>query len=302
MKIIMVHGINQTDKDPETLKKIWIEAFLEGVFQAHIPNVPATTEFEFIYYGDLVKDYLNPPTSNKVLFDLQTNGFHAFEKNVNDLSLDEQDILINIADSMDGHSTDEMGTLPIEAIPVNLKSTLTPYSFIDKGAKALIKITSRFQKFHTWVLKIFAKEANLFLENEQYRSQVREKLLTEIKKDPSKEIVLVGHSLGSAVCLDALQHLNSSYKISRFVTLGSPLGIPVFYDYFKDRTKPSSLKGDWFNFYDTDDFVSAYLLTNPPYNVKPEIQNLRAKTQYFQPHYIVGYLDDALVVKKILGV
>lgn len=302
MKIIMVHGINQTDKDPETLKKIWIEAFLEGVFQAHIPNVPAATEFEFIYYGDLVKDYSNTSTSNKVLFDLQTSGFHAFEKNFNDLSLDEQDILINIADTMDGDSTDEMGTLPIEGIPVNLKNTLTPYSFIDKGAKALIKITSRFQKLHTWVLKIFAKEANLFLENEQYRTKVGERLLSKIKEDSKEEIVLVGHSLGSAVCLDALQHLNSSYKISRLVTLGSPLGIPVFYDYFKDRTKPSSLKGDWFNFYDTDDFVSAYLLTNPPYNVKPEIQNLRAKTQYFQPHYIVGYLDDALVVKKILGV
>lgn len=303
MKIIMVHGINQSDKDPETLKKIWIDAFLEGIFQAQIPDVLGNAKFELVFYGDLVKKYMRKPVSYKSLLDLQTRGLHAFLENTGELCSNEQQVLINIAEQIEGEANiGYQDQLSIDAISKNLKSILSPTALTDRFAKAIVKITSHYQKLHTWVLKLFAKEANLFLHNEQYRMEIRKLLLSKIKEEADEEIVLVGHSLGSVACLDALQHLESQFKIARFVSLGSPLGIPIFYNFFEHRDKPAALIGDWINFYAADDFVSAYLLSNPPFNVSPEIKNLRANTQYFQPHHIVGYLDDAHVGKTILGI
>ncbi|MFW1985619.1 esterase/lipase family protein [Acinetobacter guillouiae] len=293
MKIIMVHGINQADKDPDTLKHIWVTAFLDGVFQAGLTKIPETTKIEFVYYGDKVKLYLDNDKSDNGLFDLRTRGLHAFTLNIEGLNTDEKAILESIANNLDDEET-----LPEDVIPKNI---LVPSSFKDKVAKAIIKITSHYGKIHTWGLKNFAREASLYLNNVKYRNEVKAKLLEKIEENQDEDVVLIGHSLGSVVCFDVMQNLDPKYKISRFITLGSPLGIPVFYNFFNNRNKPLSLKGEWINFYDTDDFVAAYLLKNPPYTVQPEIQNIRAKTQYFQPHFIVGYLDDALVAQKILG-
>ncbi len=303
MKIIMVHGINQSDKDPETLKKIWIDAFLEGIFQAQIPDVLGTAKFELVFYGDLVKKYMRKPVSYKSLLDLQTRGLHAFLENTSELCANEQQVLINIAEQIaDDASVGHQELLSIEAISANLKTILSPAALTDRFAKAIVKITSHYEKLHTWVLKLFAKEANLFLHNEQYRTEIRNLLLSKIQEETDEEIVLVGHSLGSVVCFDALQHLENPFKIARFVSLGSPLGIPIFYNFFPHRYRPEALIGEWINFYAADDFVSAFLLSNPPYEVCPEIKNLKANTQYFQPHHIVSYLDDVQVGKTILGI
>lgn len=302
MKIIMVHGTNQEDKDPATLKQIWVTAFLDGVFQAGLSKVPETTKIEFVYYGDKVKFYSGNKKSDSGIFDLRTRGLHAFTHNIEGLSAEEKVILESIADNIDGESIDSQETISRDSIPKSLENILVPLSIKDRVAKAIIKITSRYGKIHTWGLKIFAKEASLYINNAKYRNEVKARLLEKIEESQEEEIVLVGHSLGSVVCFDVMQNLDTKYSISRFIFLGSPLGIPVFYDFFSNRSKPQSLKGDWVNFYDIDDFVAAYLLKNPPYAINPEILNVRAKTQYFQPHFIVGYLDDALVAQKILGV
>lgn len=156
---------------------------------------------------------------------------------------------------------------------------------LNRVLKAIIKITKNFEKLHSKVLKIFAKEASLFLNNEVYRSKVRERLLDKILDELDEEIILVGHSLGSVVCLETLHHLESKVSIARFVCLGSPLGTPIFHKFFKNKEKPEVLKGDWYNIYDVDDFVSSFLLTNPPYQVIPKIINVEAKTKYFQAHH-----------------
>lgn len=302
MKIIMVHGTNQSNKNPETLKDIWITAFLDGVFQAGLSNIPNSAKIEFVYYGDKVNEYSVKESSNTGIYDLRTRGLHAFSLNIDGLSPDEKAILESIADNLDDKNLDDQETLRIDGIPKSLENEFVPFALKDRVAKAIIKITSRYPKIHTWGLKKFAEEASLYLNNVNYRNEVKARLMEKIEENEDEEVVLIGHSLGSVVCFDVMRSLDPKYKIARFISLGSPLGIPVFYNFFVNRKKPTSLKGGWFNFYDIDDFVAAYQLNNPPYDVHPEIKNLRAKTQYFQPHFVVGYLDDALVAEKILGI
>lgn len=74
---------------------------MEGVYQAKIPNMTTKTKNEFVYYGDIVSENLNKDSSDKKLYDLQTSGLHALTLNSSGLSLDEQEVLISIAESID---------------------------------------------------------------------------------------------------------------------------------------------------------------------------------------------------------
>jgi pimeloyl-ACP methyl ester carboxylesterase len=73
------------------------------------------------------------------------------------------------------------------------------------------------------------------------------------------EIVLVGHSLGSVVAIDLLDHLPVELKVKRFITIGSPAGSMFIHEKTERLLKrfPYGTVGDWSNLLGRADVVTA---------------------------------------------
>jgi predicted alpha/beta hydrolase family esterase len=82
-----------------------------------------------------------------------------------------------------------------------------------------------------------------------------------------KKIMLIAHSMGSIIAYDVLYELKKEIEIETFVTIGSPLGLPMIiskffeehqieYDSSTKRPTPEGLKS-WYNFADIDDGIAS---------------------------------------------
>jgi len=77
--------------------------------------------------------------------------------------------------------------------------------------------------------------------------------------------MLIAHSMGSIIAYDVLLKNQDKLNIDTFVTIGSPLGIPVVIEKIKKEHKfrssaktlptPESIKGKWINLYDPEDKI-----------------------------------------------
>ncbi|MCS3876431.1 pimeloyl-ACP methyl ester carboxylesterase [Gordonia amarae] len=75
----------------------------------------------------------------------------------------------------------------------------------------------------------------------------------------SGDIILIGHSLGSVIAIDLLDHLPEKVHVRRFITLGSPAGSEALHDGSDRILKhfPYARVDDWSNFLDCWDLVTA---------------------------------------------
>ncbi|MET9329343.1 hypothetical protein [Tsukamurella sp. NPDC003166] len=102
------------------------------------------------------------------------------------------------------------------------------------------------------------KQVQNYLTDEGVRATVLQHILDELPTDDG-DIVLVGHSLGSIIAIDLLDHLPPDLHVRRFVTIGSPGGNETLHR-APDRILrrfPYSRVGDWSNFIDPLDPVTA---------------------------------------------
>ncbi len=59
------------------------------------------------------------------------------------------------------------------------------------------------------------------------KKEFRLRLLEKLEKYKKYHIMLIAHSMGSIIAYDTLMEINKKYKIDYFITIGSPLGLPV---------------------------------------------------------------------------
>lgn len=101
------------------------------------------------------------------------------------------------------------------------------------------------------------KQVKNYLTDEGLRGAVLQRILDDLHH--IDEIVLIGHSLGSVIAIDLLDHLPESVHVRRFITVGSPAGTPALYRNSQRILKrfPYSRVDDWSNFLDPLDGVTA---------------------------------------------
>lgn len=99
------------------------------------------------------------------------------------------------------------------------------------------------------------------------RDALRGELADVIRKHRKKKILLIAHSMGSILAYDVLTREVPEVEIEYFLTIGSPLGLPVVkkkifeekgMSFQKEKTAPSPeniLKG-WYNFSDLNDPIA----------------------------------------------
>ncbi|MEV0948400.1 hypothetical protein [Rhodococcus sp. NPDC049939] len=94
-----------------------------------------------------------------------------------------------------------------------------------------------------------------YVRNEPLRGAVLRYLLDQ---DFGNEIILIGHSLGSVIAIDLLDHLPESVHVRRFLTIGSPASAPSLHEGSERLLKrfPYARVDTWSNFFNPRDLVT----------------------------------------------
>ncbi|WP_280764119.1 hypothetical protein [Prescottella agglutinans] len=94
-----------------------------------------------------------------------------------------------------------------------------------------------------------------YVRDESLRGAVLRYLLGH---DFGDEIVLIGHSLGSVIAIDLLDHLPEKVHVRRFITIGSPAAAPSLHEGSERLLKkfPYARVDDWSNIFNPRDVVT----------------------------------------------
>ncbi|MDK3256604.1 hypothetical protein [Blastococcus capsensis] len=100
-------------------------------------------------------------------------------------------------------------------------------------------------------------QVDRYIDNDGLRGAILRRVLEALPAEG--DLVLVGHSLGSVVAIDLLDHLPPSLRVRRLVTLGSPAGSTFIHEKCERLLKrfPYGLVEDWANVYGRGDVVTA---------------------------------------------
>ena len=96
-----------------------------------------------------------------------------------------------------------------------------------------------------------------YVGDEALRGAVLRHVLAQLPSG-AHDLVLIGHSLGSLIAIDLLDHLPDRFRVRRFLTLGSPAGSPVLHRNGNRMARrfPYSRVDDWTNVLDVRDVVT----------------------------------------------
>lgn len=99
------------------------------------------------------------------------------------------------------------------------------------------------------------KQASNYVNNDNLRCRVLRRVLREL--NASGDLVIVGHSLGSLIAIDLLDHLPGGITVQRLVTIGSPAGHRVLHGKTNRlvRKFPISRVRSWANLWSARDPV-----------------------------------------------
>lgn len=282
MKLIFIHGRAQEGKDPEKLKRQWTASLKEGLSKRNL-EIPDHVEIVFPYYGDLLYDLVEEIKRSGSLKDIIERGvtnqqdavfFHDFL-----LELAENANISNeeLLKSYNGNIR-ERGPLNWEWIQAILRA-------LDKTPIGSLS------------LKRFTYDVFVYCKFRAVSKKINELVCTEITNEPS---VVVAHSLGSVVAYNILRE-NSEWNISKFITIGSPLGVEsVQNSIIPPLSMPECVQNGWFNAYDDQDVVALRALDEATFPITPPIVNFGNVHNHTDNHHgIEGYLNDPKVAKQI---
>ncbi|PPF66530.1 hypothetical protein C5E16_11285 [Clavibacter michiganensis] len=141
-------------------------------------------------------------------------------------------------------------------------------------------------------------QAHNYATDAQIRAQVLNLILDRIPA--GRDIVLVGHSLGSVIAADLLRRLPAETRVTGFVTIGSPLAHgSVNVDKLRDvLQEPPANLGWWVNFWNFGDPVSAHRGLS---SVFPWLVDFRIDTRQFgiPAHAAAAYLAHRAVAAAV---
>ncbi len=168
-------------------------------------------------------------------------------------------------------------------------------------------------------LERFVKDTAAYFYDDKLRQQMRARLLDIIRRLGEEPFVLVAHSQGTMIAYDVLHELGERCTVSRFVTLGSPLGIQEVQDGLKHLLGVKSKGGlpipkgvhRWDNFAARFDPVAADPVLADDFDRGKEILRDHSidnpytwRIKGFNPHDSRGYLanpDVRGVVYRAVG-
>lgn len=242
--IIAVHGLGNKPAS-HVLESWWTEAILEGLERIGKPR--DTIPFQFVYWADV----LHP------------------------VPLDE-----TISKKNDPLFEPEPYTTALPGAPKikpTFKAKLYRYLaeqldkvFLNEDMSINYKnITDRFiHRYFADLDKYYQDDLHSQDDPENsFKMRIQKRLYETLKKNRKNHVLLIAHSMGSIVAFDVLTSFSKQLNIDTFVTIGSPLGLPIIMArYFaeqKQRNKgilrpatPDCIWPSWYNLSDPEDRIA----------------------------------------------
>ena len=252
--IIGIHGLG--NKPPkQILEHWWLHAIREGLkMHGFKTNTP---KFELVYWADITHEqplniFVKDPES----------PFYAAERYVKspkNFHVENHSIRRKVVDFLNEQ---------INKLFLNADFSLN-YSFITNS-----------------ILRNYFNDLNVYYKEEctidnafecKIKELIRNRLLTVLEKYKNDNVILVSHSMGSIVAFDVLSFMAENIKVHTFITMGSPLGLPIVINKIALEQKqrivgknhmitPNSVSRHWYNFSDISDNVALNYKLADSYN------------------------------------
>lgn len=293
--IIGIHGLG--NKPPKDILEKWWKSAIEEGFKKSGKTI-APYKFEMVYWADLMYEKPKDPaiTDKEDPFFLKEKYTPSPENFVQEVHPKRKKILDFITKQLDSLFLNEDYSLNYTTIT----DTILQRYFKD--------------------LDIYYKEK--CDDNNQtdceIKKIIRKRTVDLISKYSKDEILVIGHSMGSIIAYDVLSFSIPNIPIDTFITMGSPLGIPIvkskiaaereFNHLDKTRlTTPATVVRNWYNFSDIEDKVAIdYQLADDfstnQNQVKPidfEVTNDYMFDGERNPHKSFGYLRTPEFIQKL---
>ena len=283
MKLIMVHGRGQAGKDPVVLEKEWIDALHYGLRRAD-KTLPRTASIEFPFYGDELESLLQQLNTPFAI----DGAARGTESDVDKRMRGE--ILEDIASAMGVTRADierEFEGQPLERGPQNWE-----------WVQAILRAIDRVPGVNSAAIDAFTRDVYVYLSYPGVRKRIDNMVAEAFGAEPC---VVLAHSLGSVVAYNVLLTRAASPPVTRFVTVGSPLGIRGVKRYLVSPLRSPDCVTRWFNAYDDRDVVALMALDADNFDITPPIENKMDVLNFTDNHHgITGYLADPVVAAKIV--
>lgn len=154
------------------------------------------------------------------------------------------------------------------------------------------------------------------------QEKIQNRLFALLEEYKDYEILLIAHSMGSIIAFDVLSKMAEVISINTFVTIGSPLGLPVIgarifaeqkgiNPSLKNPVVPNSISCGWYNLSDNLDKIALDHTLNDDFGAN--IHGIKAKDHFVynnyeinekpNPHKSYGYLrtpELAFIINKFL--
>lgn len=293
-QLIFIHGRAQEHKDSKALKQEWVEALGEGLAKSGLTLPLGDADVRFPYYGDTLFDLVAGRSAAEAAA-IVVRGTEA--------DADEQRFVRAVLEQVrqqagitEAQMAEIAGADVVERGPQNwewVQGVLRAIDrFVPHGSGAAIALATR--------------DVYQYLNNGALRQHIDDGVAAALTA--GRDAVVVSHSLGTVVAYHLLstQGVTRGWKTPLFVTLGSPLGISEVRKAVRGSAGPlrcPPCAGAWFNAMDERDVVALFPLTSTVFPLDPAdpaIENktdVRNRTQ--NRHGIAGYLDDAVVARRI---
>jgi hypothetical protein len=252
--IIGIHGLgNKPSK--KTLEDWWVKSILEGL--EGIDKNKFNINFELIYWADVLN-----------------------EKPLDETIIDEEDLY---------YVKEKYKPAPENFIPTSHPIRKKLLGFLEKQMDKIFlneDLTINYSFISDLIIHKYFKELEIYYNEECYDKNnikcaakviIRNRVVEVVQKYRNDEILLIAHSMGSIIAYDVLTFILPEIKIDTFVTMGSPLGLPIIMSKIpieqnirlpiKEKLEtPPGVQRNWYNFSDLEDKVAINYDLGDDYN------------------------------------
>ncbi len=204
----------------------------------------------------------------------------------------------------------------VELVAKLLKQIFLNKDLSLKNSSVARNIVQRY--FHE--LDIYYKDYGVDEDEAPYKARktMIDRVVSVLNKYRNDQILLVGHSMGSILAFDAICFYIPEIRIDTFITIGSPLGLPLVLSKIAERQiadrdgkpsiqTPASIERRWYNFSDIEDVVAINYKLNEDFSpnrngVNPIdrfVKNNYLMNGKKNPHSAFGYLRSTALAEVL---
>lgn len=295
--IIGIHGLGNKPSE-KILKEWWKQSIEEGLLK--YTNFSGDFRFELVYWADVFNekplDPLESDPGNPLFLD------EIYTPSPSDYISDPHPMRQKILDILEEQ---------LDKIFLNDDLTVN-FSFITDNI-----IRAYFKELDSYYAKECEDEEDT---NCRARDVIRKRTANIIKKYEDDEILIIGHSMGSIIAYDVLTFTIPEVEIHTFLTMGSPLGLPVIRAKIAAESNsnhldpvqlltPPNVYNRWINYSDLEDKIALiYNLTEKfaqnSHGIHVEnivVDNNYEINSHKNPHKSFGYLRTPEIAEQLAG-